>query len=123
MDNMVHKRPLAEQIAFPGLVEHYMSRIWQHDGEINSVVESCACDPAVSFPDNQARPRALEGLPFLVKGLPNSPTISVFLSNFQMTLFFCNSFRRRLAYEISSLFLDGSRRDWIDRHFVNVLCN
>lgn len=64
---MVHKRPLAEQIAFPGLVEHYMSRIWQFDGEINAVVESSACVPEVPFPDNQTSPRSLEGLPFLVK--------------------------------------------------------
>ena len=45
-----------------------MSRIWQFDGEINAVVESCACVPNIQFPDNQASPRALEGLPFLVKG-------------------------------------------------------
>nr|PNR47186.1 hypothetical protein PHYPA_014306 [Physcomitrium patens] len=67
MATMVHKRPLAEQIAFPGLVEHYMSRIWQFDGEINAVVESSACVPEVPFPDNQTSPRSLEGLPFLVK--------------------------------------------------------
>jgi hypothetical protein len=45
-----------------------MSRIWQFDGEINAVVESCAGVPEIPFPDNQASPRALEGLPFLVKG-------------------------------------------------------
>lgn len=68
MGVMVHKRHLADQIAFPGLVEHYMSRIWELDGEVNAVVESGACFVDVAmFPDNQTRPRPLEGLPFLVK--------------------------------------------------------
>lgn len=58
-----------------------MSRIWQYDGEINAVVESCACVPEIAVPGNQASPRPLEGLPFLVKGAdpPNSLTLS-FLS-------------------------------------------
>lgn len=46
-----------------------MSRIWELDGEVNAVVESGACFVDVAlFPDNQTRPRPLEGLPFLVKG-------------------------------------------------------
>lgn len=56
-----------------------MSRIWQFDGEVNAVVESCACVPEISFPDNQTSRRALEGLPFLVKGC--EPPSLILLAN------------------------------------------
>jgi len=96
-----------------------MSRIWQHDSEINSVVESCACVPEISFPDNQASPRALEGLPFLVKGA--DPPISLtlcFLSCRISKLFFSFVFHFEdiVWHDIDGLFLNGIRGNSIDRH-------
>lgn len=54
------------------LVKHYMSRIWDHNGKVNAVVESCAPSSELRPPCHQASPRVLEGLPFLVKGKPFS---------------------------------------------------
>lgn len=63
-----------------------MSRIWQFDGKVNAVVESSACVPEIPFPDNQASPRALEGLPFLVKGA--DPPGLIYLANMLIFCFF-----------------------------------
>ncbi|KAH8939749.1 hypothetical protein BDL97_15G052400 [Sphagnum fallax] len=69
---MEHELPLAQQVAIPNLVAHYMSRIWNLNPLVNAVVEACAPEEEEaaeqdSFTEEQIISKAFFGLPFLVK--------------------------------------------------------
>jgi amidase len=69
---MEHELPLAQQVATPNLVAHYMSRIWNLNPLVNAVVEACAPEEEEaaeqdSFTEEQIISKAFFGLPFLVK--------------------------------------------------------
>jgi hypothetical protein len=70
---MEHELPLAQQVATPNLVAHYMSRIWNLNPLVNAVVEACAPEEEEeaaeqdSFTEDQIISKAFFGLPFVVK--------------------------------------------------------
>ncbi|CAM6124610.1 unnamed protein product [Calypogeia fissa] len=49
------------------VLDYFMRRIYNCDGTVNSVVESCAPSTTISAREASSHPRPLEGLPFLVK--------------------------------------------------------